>query len=81
MPRVSGRNRFTAKKNIMLAVETIKEKANLVRAELRKLEKTSEDVEMIFAIAKQEVSEATKHVITKTRQQEKQLFRVSRNDA
>ena len=69
------------KKNIMLAVETIKEQANLVRAELRKLEKTSEDVEMIFAIAKQEVSEATKHVITKTRQQEKQLFRVSRNDA
>ena len=65
----------------MLAVQTIKEKANLFRAELRKLEKTSEDVEMIIAIAKQEVSEATDHVITKTRQQEKQLFRVSRNDA
>ena len=69
------------KKNIILAVETIKEKANLFRAELRKLEKTSEDVKMIIAIAKQEVSEATEHVITKTRQQEKQLFRVSRNDA
>ena len=68
------------KKNIS-TVETIKEKADLFRAELRKLEKTSEDVEMIIAIAKQEVSEATEHVITKTRQQEKQLFRVSRNDA
>ena len=62
------------KKNIMLAVQTIKKKANLFRAELRKLEKTSEDVEMIIAIAKQEVSEATEHVITKTRQQEKQLL-------
>ena len=51
-----------------------KEKANLFRAELRKLEKTSEDVEMIIAIAKQEVSEATEHVITKTRQQEKKLL-------
>ena len=69
------------KKNIVSTVQTIKEKANLFRAELRKLEKTSEDVEMIIAIAKQEVSEATEHVITKTRQQEKQLFRVSRNDA
>ena len=69
------------KKNIMLAVDTIKEKANLFRAELRKLEKTLEDVEMIIAIAKQEVSEATEHVIIKTRRQEKQLFRVSRNDA
>ena len=62
------------KKNIMSTVETIKEKANLFRAELRKLEKTSEDVERIIAIAKQEVSEATKHVITKTRQQEKKLL-------
>ena len=62
------------KKNIMSTVETIKEKADLFRAELRKLEKTSEDVEMIIAIAKQEVSEATEHVITKTRQQEKQLL-------
>ena len=62
------------KKNIMSTVETIKEKANLFRAELRKLEKTSEDVEMIIAIAKQEVSEATEHVITKTRQQEKKLL-------
>ena len=62
------------KKNIMSTVETIKEKANLFRAELRKLEKTSEDVEMIIAIAKQEVSEATERVITKTRQQEKQLL-------
>ena len=61
-------------KNIMSAVETIKEKANLFRAELNKLEKTSEDVEMIIAIAKQEVSEATERVITKTRQQEKQLL-------
>ena len=62
------------KKNIMSTVETIKEKANLFRAELRKLEKTSEDVERIIAIAKQEVSEATEHVITKTRQQEKKLL-------
>ena len=62
------------KKSIMSAVETIKEKANLFGAELRKLEETSEDVEMIIAIAKQEVSEATEHVITKTRRQEKQLL-------
>ena len=62
------------KKKILSTVETIKEKANLFRAELRKLEKTSEDVERIIAIAKQEVSEATKHVITKTRQQEKKLL-------
>ena len=61
------------KKNIS-TVETIKEKADLFRAELRKLEKTSEDVEMNIAIAKQEVSEAIEHVITKTRQQEKQLL-------
>ena len=62
------------KKNIVSTVQTIKEKANLFRAKLRKLEETSEDVEMIIAIAKQEVSEATEHVITKTRQQEKQLL-------
>ena len=62
------------KKNIMWTVETIKEKANLFRAELRKLEKTSEDVERIIATAKQEVSEAAKHVITKTQQQEKKLL-------
>ena len=62
------------KKKILSTVETIKEKANLFRGELRKLEKTSEDVEMIIAIAKQEVSEATEHVITKTRQQEKKLL-------
>ena len=62
------------KKNIMLAVQTIKEKANLFRAELRKLEKTSEDVERIIAMAKQEVSDATEHVIRMTRQQEKQLL-------
>ena len=62
------------KKNIMSAVETTKEKANLFRAELNKLDKTSEDVEMIIAIAKQEVSKATEDVITKTQQQEKQLL-------
>ena len=62
------------KKYIMLNVDTIKEKANLFREEIRKLEKTSEDVEMIIAIAKQDVSEAAEHVITKTRQQEKQLL-------
>ena len=62
------------KKNILSTVQTIKEKANLFRAELRKLEKTSEDVEMIIAIAKQEVSKATEDVITKTQQQEKQLL-------
>ena len=62
------------KKYIMLNVDTIKEKANLFREEIRKLEKTSEDDEMIIAIAKQQVSEAAQHVITKTRQQEKQLL-------
>ena len=62
------------KKNIMSAVETIKEKVNLFRAELNQLDKTSEDVEMIIAIAKQEVSKATEDVITKTQQQEKQLL-------
>ena len=62
------------KKYIMSNVDTIKEKANLFREEIRKLEKTSEDVEMIIAIAKQDVSEAAQHVITKTRQQEKQLL-------
>ena len=62
------------KKYIMLNVDTIKEKANLFREEIRKLEKTSEDVEMIIAIAKQDVSEAAQHVITKTRSQEKQLL-------
>ena len=63
------------KKNILSTVETIKEKANLFRAELSKLEKTSEDVEMFIATAKQEVSKATEHVITMTRQQEKQLLK------
>ena len=62
------------KKYIMLNVETIKEKANLFREEIRKLEKTSGDVEMIITIAKQQVSEAAQHVITKTLQQEKQLL-------
>ena len=62
------------RKYIMLNVDTIKEKANLFREEIGKLEKTSEDVEMIIAIAKQDVSEAAQHVITKTRQQEKQLL-------
>ena len=50
----------------MLNVDTIKEKANLFREEIRKLEKTSEDVEMIITITKQEVSEAAQHAITKT---------------
>ena len=68
------------KKNIMSTVETIKEKADLFRAELRKLEKTSEHVEMNIAIAKQEVSEAIEHVITKARQQEKTAFRDLRGD-
>ena len=62
------------RKYIMLNVDTIKEKANLFREEIGKFEKTSEDVEMIIAIAKQDVSEAAQHVITKTRQQEKQLL-------
>ena len=61
-------------KNILSTVPAIKEKADLFRAQLKKLEKTSEDVEMIIAIVKQEVSEATERVITKTRQQEKQLL-------
>ena len=62
------------RKYIMLNVDTIKEKVSLFREEIGKLEKTSEDVEMIIAIAKQDVSEAAQHVITKTRQQEKQLL-------
>ena len=61
-------------KNILSTVQAIKEKADLFRAQLKKLEKTSEDVEMTIAIVKQEVSEATERVITKTRQQEKQLL-------
>ena len=56
------------KKYIMMNVDTIKEKANLSREEIGKFEKTSEDVEMFIAIAKQEVSEAAQHVIKKTRQ-------------
>ena len=62
------------RKYIMLNVDTIKEKVSLFREEIGKLEKTSEDVEMIIAIAKQDVSEAAQQVITKTRQQEKQLL-------
>ena len=62
------------KKSIMSTVETIKEKADLFRTELGKLEKASEDVVMITEIAKREVVEATERVITKTRQQEKQLI-------
>ena len=62
------------KKYIMLNVETIKEKANLFREEIRKCEKTSEDVELIIAFAKHDVSEAAQHVITKIRSQEKQLL-------
>ena len=58
------------KKNILSAVETIKERENLFGAELKQLEKTSMDVELFIAIAKQEVSEATEHVIRMTRQQE-----------
>ena len=70
------------KKHIMLKVDTIKEKANLFREEIRKLEKTSEEDEMIIAIAKQQVSEAAQQVIKKTRQQEKHAaLRVLRNDA
>ena len=61
-------------KFIMSNVQTIKEKENLLQEEIRKFKKTSEDVEMIIAIAKQEVSKAAQHVITKTRQQEKQLL-------
>ena len=61
-------------KFIMLDVQTIKEKANLLQEEIRKFEKTSEDVETIIAIAKQQVSEAAEHVITKTLQQKKQLL-------
>ena len=61
-------------KFIMLNVQTIKEKANFLQEEIRKFEKTSEDVETIIAIAKQQVSEAAEHVITKTLQQKKQLL-------
>ena len=53
----------------MSTVEKFKEKANLFRAQL---EKASEDVEMIITIAKQEVSDTTEYVVTKTRQPEKQ---------
>ena len=61
-------------KFIMSNVQTIKEKENLLQEEIRKFKKTSEDVEMIIAIAKQEVSKAAQHVITKTQRQEKQLL-------
>ena len=61
-------------KFILSNVQTIKEKENLLQEEIRKFKKTSKDVEMIIAIAKQEVSKAAQHVITKTRQQEKQLL-------
>ena len=61
-------------KFIMSNVQTIKEKENLLQEEIRKFKKTSKDVEMIIAIAKQEVSKAAQHVITKTQQQEKQLL-------
>ena len=62
------------RKYIMSNVDTIKEEAKLFREEIKKLEKTSEDVEVTIAIAKQEVSEAAQHVITKMRLQEKQLL-------
>ena len=45
------------------------EKANLFRAQL---EKTSKDVEMIIAIAKQEVSDTTEYVVTKTQRRDSQ---------
>ena len=61
-------------KFILSNVQTIKEKENLLQEEIRKFKKTSKAVEMIIAIAKQEVSKAAQHVITKTRQQEKQLL-------
>ena len=61
-------------KFIMSNVQTIKEKENLLQEEIRKFKKTSDDVEMIIAIAKQEVSKAAQHVITTTQQQEKQLL-------
>ena len=53
----------------MSTVENIKKKANLFRAQL---EKTSKDVEMIIAIAKQEVSDTTEYVVTKTQRRDSQ---------
>ncbi|XP_022793840.1 tripartite motif-containing protein 3-like [Stylophora pistillata] len=63
------------KKYIMSNVESLKEKANLFRADIRKLNKTSENAQTMIAIAKHEVSEAATHVIVKTRQQEEQLLK------
>lgn len=57
------------KKNIMSTVDTIKKRQTCFEKRLENLKKTSEDVEMIIAIAVQEVSQAAQHVITKTRQQ------------
>ena len=59
---------------IMSSVETIKEKAKMFRAVIGKFEKTCDDVEIIIAIAKQEVSQAAEHMIAKIRQQEEQLL-------
>ena len=59
---------------IMSSVETIKERANMFRAVIGKFEKTCDDVEIIIAIAKQEVSQAAEHIIAKIRQEEGTLL-------
>ena len=58
----------------MSSVETIKERANMFRAVIGKFEKTCDDVEIIIAIAKQEVSQAAEHMIAKIRQEEGTLL-------
>lgn len=62
------------KKYVMSNVQTMKAEANLCKAEIGQFEKTFQDVETAIAIAKQEVSEAAEQVITKVREQEKQLM-------
>ena len=59
---------------ITSSVETIKEQANMFRAVIGKFEKTCDDVEIIIAIAKQEVSQAAEQMIAKIRQEEEQLL-------
>ena len=59
---------------IMSSVETLKEQANMFRAVIGKFEKTCDDVEIIIAIAKQEVSQAAEYMIAKIRQEEGTLL-------
>ena len=65
---------YEDKNYIISGVETIKEQANMFRAVIGKFEKTCDDVEIIIAVAKQEVSQAAEHTIAKIRQEEGTLL-------